>query len=301
MNSSALRYVVITPVRNEEQNLRVVADVLAAQTVRPNRWLIADNGSTDSTRDTARELAARHSWIAALDTGTDGELMRGAPIVRAFHSALEQLDFEPDVVVKLDADITFEPDHFERLLAEFERDPALGIAGGMGYERADDGVWRQRHGTGAGVWGANRGYRWACLQEIRPLEERMGWDTLDLIKAQVHGWETRVIRELPFRHHRVEGKRDGSRFRTWAIQGGAAQYMGYRPSYMLVRAFYRALQEPAALGLLWGYLVPVLRREPSCADGDLRAHIRRAQSLRRLPLRIREARRPRAALHRASD
>jgi hypothetical protein len=298
MSGTTLSYAVVTPVRNDEENLRSLADALVGQTLVPERWIIADNGSTDSTTVIARQLAAQHSWINALDVPTSGGLMRGAPIVRAFHAAVAQLETEPDVVVKLDADITFEVDHFERLLREFDADDRLGIAGGAGYERDNQGVWRQRHGTGAGVWGANRGYRWACLQAILPLEERMGWDTLDLVKATVHGWTARVIRDLPFWHHRPEGKRDGQRARTWAIQGGAAHYMGYRPSYMLVRTLYRALQEPSALALLWGYAGAALRREPTCSDKEVRAYVRQAQSLRRLPVRVREALRPRAALSR---
>ena len=300
MSGAALAYVVVTPVRNDEKNLRFLGDALAGQTTPPQRWIIVDNGSTDSTRAAAHELASTHGWITALDSDYHGALMRGAPIVRAFHAGLRELDTEPDVVVKLDADITFESDHFERLMAEFEQDSRLGIAGGAGYERHSDGSWRQRHGTGAGVWGANRAYRWACLQAILPLEERMGWDTLDLVKASVYGWGARVVFDIPFWHHRQEGKRDGSRARTWAIQGSASHYMGYRLSYLLVRTLYRTLQEPAAIALLWGYLAASLRREPKCADAAIRAYVHRAQSLRELPLRIREARRPRAVIDRRS-
>lgn len=293
--TSRLRYAVVTPVRNDEQHLRSLAQALEAQTVRPDQWVIADNGSSDGTPAVAKELASSSSWIAALEAGAQGDLMRGAPIVRAFHAGLERLDGEPDVLVKLDADISFEPDYFERLLDEFAADPSLGIASGSCYEQGTDGVWRQRHGTGAGVWGANRAYRWECLRSLLPLEERMGWDTLDLVKASIRGWETRVI-ELPFRHHRPEGVRDGRRTQAWANQGRAAHYMGYRFSYLLARTAYRALRDPSALALLAGYASAQFRREPRCPDRALRSSVRRSQRWRQLPTRIREARRPRAAL-----
>ena len=35
--------------------------------------------------------------------------------------------------------------------------------------------------------------------------------------------------------------------------GRASWYMGYRPSYLALRALYRARREPAALAMLWGY------------------------------------------------
>ena len=111
----------------------------------------------------------------------------------------------------------------------------------------------------------------------------MGWDTIDLIKASVRGWSTSVFYDIPFRHHRIEGKRDGSRTRTWAIQGRASHYLGYRLSYMLVRTAYRAVQEPSAVALMRGYLGAALRREPKCEDIEVRNFIRRSQSLRQLP------------------
>ncbi len=291
----ALSYAIISPVRDEVENLEQLAQCLIAQTRKPSSWLIVDDGSSDGTRALVIELARHHPWIHhAASAG--GALARGGPIVRAFHTGLEQLDPVPDVVVKLDADITMEPDHFERLLDAFACDSSLGIAGGVGYEEDENGNWRQRHGTGAGVWGANRAYRRECLRDIGPLHEHMGWDSLDLMKANMTGWRTEVVPDLPFRHHRAEGKRDGSRYRTFRIQGEAANYMAYRFSYLFVRTLYRALRDPAAIGLIVGYVSARARRQPRCPDVELRRYVRHQQSLRMLPTRVREALRPRAVL-----
>jgi biofilm PGA synthesis N-glycosyltransferase PgaC len=288
-------YAIVTPVRDEEDNLRRLATCLAAQTGMPATWLVVDDGSLDETPELVASLAAEHSWVR-LVSADGGSLARGAPIVRAFQLGLAALQPLPDVVVKLDADISMGPDHFERLLAAFERDPRLGIAGGIGYEKQPDGVWRQRHGTGPAVWGGCRAYRRECLRDILPLEEHMGWDTLDLLKANLRGWSTEVFYDLSFRHHRIEGERDGDRLRTSMIQGEGAHYMGYRLSYLLIRVLYRMLRNPAAVGLLLGYLRAWLRRSPRCADAELRAYVRAQQRLRTLPIRIREALRKRDSL-----
>ena len=241
------------------------------------------------------ELARERPWVR-LTSSNGTSLERGAPIVRAFHSALTELEPLPDVVVKLDADISMDPEYFERLLDEFRHDPQLGIASGTCYERDSAGTWRQRHGTGPAVWGACRAYRRECLRDILPLEEHMGWDTLDLMKANLRGWSTKVVYELGFRHHRVEGERDGHRLRTSIIQGEGAYFMGYRPSYLAVRTLYRLPRNPAAIGLLIGYTRAAWAREPRCSDLELQAYVRREQSWRKLPVRAREALRPRAAL-----
>jgi biofilm PGA synthesis N-glycosyltransferase PgaC len=288
-------YAVVTPVRDEEANLRRLAACLAAQTVVPETWVVVDDGSSDGTAAFVRELAREQPWIRLASSGGTS-LARGAPIVRAFHAGLEELEPLPAFVVKLDADISFEPDHVERLLAEFERDPRLGIASGTCFELDPAGTWRERNATGPAVWGACRAYRSECLLDVLPLDEHMGWDTLDQLKAHLNGWETRVLYDLPFRHHRPEGARDGHRFRTAAIQGAGAYYLGYRVSYLFVRTLFRSLRDPASLGSLIGYARARMRREPQCPDLQLRAYVRHEQSLRQLRQRVREALRPRGTL-----
>jgi poly-beta-1,6-N-acetyl-D-glucosamine synthase len=283
-----LSYSIVTPVRNEAENLRRLCGCLALQTAAPASWLIMDDGSTDDTVAVVNDLARRHPWIK-LGSADGTSLERGAPIVRAFHGALKVLGPLPDVVVKLDADMSMGPDYFARILIEFRRNHSLGIAGGIGYERQSNGMWRQRHGTGPAVWGGNRAYRRECLRDILPLEERMGWDTLDLMKANLKGWRTEVFYDLPFKHHRSEGERDKSRLWTTMVQGETAHYMGYRPSYLAVRTFYRMVRDPAAVGLLLGYGRAAIKRLPRCADRELREYVRRQQSVRNLPQRVREA------------
>jgi poly-beta-1,6-N-acetyl-D-glucosamine synthase len=289
-------YAVITPVRNEAANLRQLTRSLAQQTLLPSAWIIVDTGSTDATLTEARTLAEEHPWISIRELTIGPEVMRGGPIVKAFHDGLNSVPPGCEVIVKLDADITLEPDHFDRLVAEFEADDRLGIAGGTAYEQEADGTWRQRHGTGPGVWGAARAYRRACLLDILPLDERMGWDTIDLVSANVHSWETRGLLDLPFMHHRPEGVRERSRLAFRLKQGDAAHYMGYRPSYLVVRTLFRSARDPWAIAIIWGYLDAFRRRQPQHPDQAIRAYVREQQRARRLTARAREALRHRAAL-----
>lgn len=281
-------YAVVTPARDEEANLARLAACLAEQTVRPSRWVIVDNGSTDGSVPLAEGLARRHPWIAVRQASGEPVPRRGTPVVRAFHEGLESVADE-DVVVKLDADVSFEPDYFERLLERFAADERLGIASGGALERDPRGRWLPRHVTGTSVWGAARAYRRACLDDVLPLEERAGWDGIDELKAHARGWRTATFAELPFRHHRGEGERDGAAWRPWVTRGRTARYMGYRPWYLALRALHHARTEPAALAMLWGFAASALQREPVCPDRRVRAYLRSRQSVRSLALRRREA------------
>lgn len=283
-----LSYALVTPARDEAENLRRLARCLADQTVLPRAWVIVDNGSTDETPAVVRELVDELPWLRPHTTSGIASTDRGGPVVRAFQAGLDVLAGSPDIVVKLDADVSMDRDYFERLLAAFAADPTLGIASGTAYE-LERGVWRQRHMTGNTVWGAARAYRWDCLQAILPLEARMGWDGIDALKANVHGWETRTLVDLPFRHHRQEGEREGARRRAWAAQGRAAHYMGYRGSYLVLRALRYLPREPAALAMIDAYVRATLAREPRCPDLTVRRYLRGQQRARNLPLRMLEA------------
>jgi glycosyltransferase involved in cell wall biosynthesis len=259
-----------------------------AQTVTPMAWLVVDNGSTDGTAAYVQELARAHPWIRLVHSEPVEGLVRGAPIVRAFHRGLEALEGRPDVVVKLDADVSMEPDYFERILLEFESNPTIGIASGGGHELDEDGVWRLRPVAPVQAWGANRAYRWECLQAVLPLEEAMGWDGIDQVKADAHGYWTGTIATIPFKHHRFEGERDGDPRAGWAAQGRASHYMGYRFSYLLLRAAHHSRRDRAALALLRGYVGAALSRSPQCTDVELRKRLRRQQRLRAIAPQLRK-------------
>jgi hypothetical protein len=217
-------------------------------------------------------------------------LARGGPIVRSFTRGLAEIDaVEVEVVVKVDADVSMGADYFSRLLNAFDANPRLGIASGSAFELVN-GRWQQRFGTGTSVWGAVRAYRRECLDDVLPLEPRMGWDSVDEHKAQLRGWQTATLHDLSFRHHRAEAERDPSRYAAWRTQGDVSHFLGYRPSYVVLRTAYRMARDPAAVGLLAGYLSATVRRSPRCNDVAVRRRVRQNQRLRVLAARAREAR-----------
>lgn len=292
--SRSLDYAVVTPARDEAANLRRLGACLAAQTIKPKRWIIVDNASTDDTLSVAEGLAREFEWVSVATAPGEERATRGAPIIRSFNVGLSLIDGTPAVVVKLDADISMGADYFERLLGEFDVDGSLGIASGQCYE-LDGRTWRPTYVTGGHVRGAARAYRWECLADVGPLPERIGWDTIDEVQAALRGWTTRVIPDLRLDHHRSLGERDGFRVKRWIVQGAASYYLGYRPTYLLLRALYRARSDPAALGMIWGFVRAALRREQRYPDRAARAYLHEQQRLARLMLRFHESRGSRPA------
>jgi Glycosyl transferase family 2 len=277
-----LTYVVITPARNEAENLRRLAHCLAAQTVRPRAWIVVDNGSTDETPYLVRSLAWEQPWTSLVEIPSADPHAPAAASWRAFHAGLVAVDGLPDVIVKLDAAVSFERNYFARLLTAFAADPRLGIASGVCYER-EHGSWEPSHATDSSVCHAARAYRRLCLQDVLPLD---GWGA-DELKAQVHAWRTGVVDGLGFYHHTTPARR-------WVSEGRACHALGYRVSYLLLRAAFHARRDPRALRMIWGYASAAARREPRVGAAE-RAVLRERQRLRTAPARLREARGRRTA------
>jgi poly-beta-1,6-N-acetyl-D-glucosamine synthase len=282
--SERLRYAAITPARNEVVNLPRLAAALAAQTRVPEAWVVVDDGSTDGTAGLLAELARRHPWVRVSSVGgpQGAALANGRREGRAldgFRAGVRELREPVDVVMKLDADVDFDSDFCERLVARFGEDPSLGIASGTCHEQ-EAGEWVRRTKADTTVWGATRAYRSECLPDVLALESRMGWDGLDELSVQLKGMRTKTFVDLPFRHHRLEGGRERSSFHHGDALGRASWYMGYRPSYLALRALYRARRQPTAIAMLWGYVVAACRDEPRCPNEQLVRSLRERQRLR---------------------
>lgn len=290
---TTLNYAIITPARDEEFLLPGLAADLVRQTLPPQAWVIVDNGSTDKTQTVARELAQQHTWVELVTISGVAQPTRGGPVVEAFEAGLAALKDMPSVVVKLDADVGLPQNYFARLISEFEKNPTLGIAAGSRLESSDAG-WQVRHVTGTMVRAQARAYRRECLKGVLPLERCVGWDHIDQLKAGARGWQSLEITDLCFEHRRKEGARDGNRH--WYIQGEAAHYLGYRPTYLLLRTLHRAASDPAAFRMIGGYVGGLVHRRRRCGDRWVTEKVRAQQRLSQLPNRISELRNGRSSV-----
>lgn len=279
---SALTYAIVTPARNERDNLERLAESVLAQDHVPASWVIVDDGSDDGMYQVAEDLARRHDWILVVETGEDAANIamgrrRGRDLL-AFRRGLSSLPSPVDMFVKVDADTSFEPEYFARLLDCFAEQPDLGIAGGTCYEIID-GEWQRVKVSGSHPRGASRAYRWALLDDVFALEPEMGWDGVDEVMAELRGYRTAGFTDFGFRHHRKVGEREG-RLRAGAALGRQAWYMGYRPSYLLLRALYRARENFASLAMVWGYAWAAVSAAPQCPNPTVTRRVREGQRLR---------------------
>lgn len=279
---SVPRVLIISPLRNEAANIERTARAVAAQTRPPDLWLAVDDGSDDATLELLLALEPTIPCLRVLQAPqdaperADGDRLAVAKEAVAFNWALRQVGFDGyDYVGKLDGDVELRPDYFERLLARFEADPRLGIAGCTLIEPFDD-QWRPIKIPLHHVHGAVKLYSRDCFERIGGMQEQLGWDVIDETYARMHGLVTRSFEDLAGRHHRPWGSANG-RLRGCARHGEASYMVHYGPYWAALRALKLTRSRPWVLSgfaYLYGYGRAMARRRPRVDDPAFRRFVR---------------------------
>ena len=275
------KYLVVSPVRNEAQYIEGTIRSMACQTVPPAEWIIVNDGSTDETAELVKRHARSHAWIHLIDRekrqeGQDRQ--RGKGVIDTFYYGYERRTEEKyQFLVKLDGDVSFEPEYFEFLLQQFAANARLGIAGGTLYEQLDN-KWTLRTALDH-VRGPIKTYRRACFDEIGGLERALGWDGIDEWKARSQGWEVRSFAETRVYHHRPTGDATG-KLKAKMEQGYGAHYMGYHPLYTIARGILHMTRRPYVLGgmtMMLGHLAAWMQGREQYGDRSVLRYVRRTQ------------------------
>ncbi len=275
------KLLIVSPVFNEADHLERTARALAAQTRPPTRWIVVDDGSRDDTAALARRLATEIPFMEVIDSGDDDatgpDKLAEAREARAFNRGLEHASWHDyDLIGKLDGDVELPPEWFETLLARFQADPRLGLAGGRLVERDAGGSWSRLAIPAHHVHGAVKLFRRECLEAIGGIQERLGWDTIDETYARMRGYETVSFDDLEARHHRPYASADG-RLRGRARHGECAWILHYGPVWTGLRSAKVARSSPpvaSGVAFLYGYWSAALRRVPRVEDPDFRRFTR---------------------------
>jgi glycosyltransferase involved in cell wall biosynthesis len=283
--SNNVSYIVISPVRNEAKDIEKTISSMLSQRILPKKWVIVDDGSTDKTGEIIDKYAAQHSWIKVMRRKNRGFRKPGGGVVEAFYDGYSAIGTTIwDFIVKLDGDISFDPFYFEKCLECFAKDSRLGIGSGMVCLLKNKQLVEESIGDPPfHVRGPSKIYRRSCWEQISPLVEAPGWDTIDEVKANMIGWTTRTFRDISLIHHKETGSADGN-WRNWYKNGRANYVTGYHPLFMLGKCVKRFFKKPhvlASLALLAGFGSGYLRRMPQIQDREVIRYLRK-QQLRRL-------------------
>lgn len=273
-------YVLITPARNEAKFIELTLRSVAAQTIKPLKWVIVSDSSSDGTDEIVRKYMETYSWIELVRIPEKRERDFAAKVYafKAGYQRVKDLDFE--ILGNIDADVSFEKDHLEFLVSNMAKNPRLGVAGVPFRE----GSYRYdyRFTNIENVWGGCQLFRRACFEQIggyAPIPGG-GIDHVAVLSARMNGWQTRTFSEKVCLHHRRMGTAlrgvINARFRL-----GVKDYLiGNHPLWEMCRAFYQISQRPLIIGgvvLALGYFSSLLRGLKIPVSREFVAFVRREQ------------------------
>jgi poly-beta-1,6-N-acetyl-D-glucosamine synthase len=278
-------YVLISPSRNEARFIEETLKSVVAQTVLPLKWVIVNDGSTDSTADIVAKYAAQHRWIELVNRPVRNERHFAAK-VEAFNTGLDRVkQLQYEIIGNLDADVSLDHDHFFFLLSKFSEDDRLGVAGTVfrepdGYNSGTDSFEGQTY-----VSGQCQIFRRQCFEEIGGYvpSKAGGIDWMAVTTARMVGWKTRSFREKCFLHHRPLGTAERGMTASAFAYGNKDYILGGHPLWQVFRCTYRMTKRPYVIGgvaLLAGYVTGFLRRAERPVSPELMRFHRGEQMLK---------------------
>ncbi len=281
---SNLKYVIVTPARNESASIEQTIKAMVVQTVRPLKWVIVSDGSTDDTDTIVSRYAAKEGWIELVQLPERKERHFAGKVIafNAGYSRVAGLNY--DLIGNLDADITMDPDHFDFLLKKFAQYPRLGVAGTpfREFERQYD----YRFTSVEHVSGACQLFRRECFEQIGgyvPIKIG-GIDLVAVLTARMKGWQTRSFLDKYCVHHRKMGTANRNVI-VACFKGGQGDYMlGMHPVWEIFRCIYQMTAPPILVGAclrLAGFFWGIIARVEKVVPDDL-VKFRRAEQMRRL-------------------
>lgn len=274
------KYLLITPAKNEEQNLPEVARSVTGQTVKPELWVIVDDGSTDNTQHVIEHLRATYSFIQSIrlpQRPRDITFHYSYVCKQGFDYAFEycrENNLEFEYIGLLDADTVLEENYFGKLLIKFKADNSLGIASGGVYY--DTGGKLSREKTDKNLpRGTGRLWRKECFLETGGYPVEPSPDSISNVKAILRGWKLVQYANIIQIEKRQTSAANGL-WNGYVKNGWMAYYLDKNPLAALINGLYLSVRFPFYTGpaYFWGYVSSAIKKEKKIKDPEIRAYYR---------------------------
>lgn len=277
-------YVLITPARNEEAFIELTIKSMVGQTIKPLKWVIVSDGSTDRTDEIVESYLTENPWIELLRMPERKE-RHFAGKVLAFEAGRARVkDLRYEVIGSLDGDLSFDAEYFAFLLRRLSADPSLGLVGTP--FRESNKQYDYRFTSIEHVSGACQLFRRECFDEIggyTPIKGG-GIDLVAVLSARMKGWKTRTFTEKVTLHHRDMGTAQRGALPAWFRLGVKDYALGCHPAWEAFRTCYQMTRRPYIVGgvlLGCGYACALIRGAERTIPANL-IEFRRREQIQRL-------------------
>jgi len=281
--SDSARYVLLTAAHNEESHIERTLQSVIVQLMRPSKWVIVNDRSTDQTGSIVRAYADQYSFIEVVevhDVNAERSFSSKVSALRRGYGRLVGQEYE--FIGILDGDVSFPPDYYAELTDRLSRAPHLGLCGGFIYENKAGEFRSRRMNSTSSVAGAIQLFRRECYEAIGGLQPIPygGEDWCAEVSVRMRGWTVQSFPELKVFHHRPTG-RGGRLTRYWYRQGKMDYAVGSLPSFEIVKCARRVVGNPIGALARWlGFVLSWVSCSPRVVSNEFIEYLRQEQRQR---------------------
>lgn len=269
------RYIIVTAAKNEEKFIELPLNAVINQTILPEKWIIVSDGSTDNTDKIIEEYSLKYDFIELLKVlplANRRNFQSQSAAINLGISKVKNMDY--DFIGNIDADVSFEPDYFEKILMKFYENEKLGLAGGTIQERQGNVFKDRKTNNTRSVPNAIQLFRRECYEDINGYKilKYGGHDVLAEYESRMHGWEVKSFPEIKVHHHRITNTGNGSTLNQFIRIGKMDYSLGSHPLFELLKCLSRITVKPffvASLLRFSSYLWSALIREERSISKDV--------------------------------
>jgi len=272
------KYILITPCKNEGDNLPSLINSIVAQEIKPIVWVIIDDGSTDNTPDILKFYQKQYIWIKVLhlsENPRDVGLHLAGVMKKGFDYAIDYCrlnGLEYDYLGNVDGDLILPSTFFKNLLNEFNLNPRLGVAsGGTDYTINNKKV-RAKLSVNEPS-GGHMLIRRTCFEECGGLPISHAVDSVLKAKARLRNWQTKRFEDNIATEIRDVSNAEG--YWKGKVQSGrSAYYLNLNPLHVIVKAIKYTPKKPYYIGIayLFGYLSDLIKRKEQIEDSEIKQY-----------------------------
>ncbi len=289
-------YNLISPVKNEEENINDLAKCVIDQSQKPQAWVIIDDGSTDSTPELLKKLCVEYGWIHSFRMSEKSERTFGKHFAKVLSTGFDKslkISNRVKYLAKADADARFHDETFERIINEMEKRPDLAIASPnlMTLKKSIDvsalkQPQRILNDKNLVIYSSEnrvdepfdeiRIYRKSFLNEIGGFPITDASSDIIHAKAIMNGYEVAHIEDVWGCLVRETNTTLENMYEMGKFHGYRAYIQYYHPLMLLARIFFCMFSKPVyGIGHISGYLQAFINQEERINDPDVIEYYRK--------------------------
>jgi glycosyltransferase involved in cell wall biosynthesis len=270
-------YILISPIKNEEQTIGKVIDSVVNQKLTPVLWIIVNDGSTDRSRELIEKKIKNLKWIKLINKkindkynwlGYSRVVIEGIKYCK-YNNLFENLSIS--YLAILDSDITISNDYFYNLINFLKKNVSVGVVAGGIYVK-NKKVWEIEYKNSSPRGGA-RIYNFKIFKEIDYFPNTPSPDRVSDIKIKMKGYKTISLENIKAFQHRKSFNKGGtlrSSLLGFFLNGRSRYIIYFSPLHVFLISIEISFKKRpyilSGLIFIFGYLTGFISKDKRIKD-----------------------------------